>query len=174
MIIKGKDILEAKNRRAEYIKKLSNNQLLITLQLNIPGNIKDQPKYRLFAKHKFIELLNYLQEKKAVIVFQELSFHKTGVEGYCIINNLSADQAKEYTLFLEEKKPSGRILDIDVIFNNNRIERKKKRSCYLCDDLAINCAREKRHSINEILEHINQLIEVELRVADLLLKKETK
>ena len=44
MTISGTDILEAKNRKAEYIQKMSDNQVVITLQLNIPGNIK-VPQY---------------------------------------------------------------------------------------------------------------------------------
>ncbi len=170
MTISGTDILEAKNRRAEYIQKMSDNQVVITLQLNIPGNIKDQSQYQLFAKLKFIELINFLEKKGTVIGFQELRFLKTGPEGYIVINNLSSEHAKKLTSYIEEKTPGGRILDLDVVFNNNRVERKKKRSCYLCDDLAINCAREERHSVDEILKHIHQLIELELKAADLHLK----
>ena len=60
---------------------------------------------------------------------------------------------------IEDTHPLGRIFDIDVIdTDGTKLSRDSFRKCILCDCQAQECARSRRHSVDEMFQAITELI----------------
>ena len=87
----------------------------------------------------------------------------TGYEAY-LITDLPALEAKRVTCDIEDSHPLGRLFDIDVMNGDGTpITRQtvggEPRRCLLCDHEARWCMRNHSHSQEELMAHIQQLIE---------------
>ena len=77
---------------------------------------------------------------------------------------MSAAQAKEVTVEIEEKHPLGRLMDIDVIGPDGvPVSRTgdghPQRRCLICNDDARACMRAATHSVTELLAKIHSMTE---------------
>ena len=87
----------------------------------------------------------------------------TGYEAY-LITDLPALDAKRVTCDIEDSHPLGRLFDIDVMDADGApISRQtvggEPRRCLLCDHEARWCMRNHSHTQEELMNHIQQLIE---------------
>lgn len=136
---------------------------LLSVTMNIPGNIKTSPK----LKQVFEEMI---EEIKASLADQEIIFQhylplKTGSE-YYLLTTLSAQELKKRMITLETQNRLGRLFDLDVLWLNSgkmvAISRQDlglaARQCYVCSENAKSCGRSRKHSIEEMQAVISQII----------------
>ena len=157
------EILNSREERAARQKSLIEeyNNSLISFTLNIPGAKKDSPIYREIHHIGMKKILDDI-EKHAYKILYSQSYHKnTGSEGFIIVD-IDPLELKKMTLHIEETHDLGRIFDIDVLDNNHRqIGRSDlgvgPRKCLICSEDAKVCSRSRRHSIDQLLEKIDEL-----------------
>lgn len=70
---------------------------------------------------------------------------------------------KKITVSIEEKNELGRLFDFDVLNtkgeNISRIQiGLQERKCLLCNENAKGCGRSRKHSIDDLLNKVNQII----------------
>lgn len=158
------DILRCREERVykqnEFIKKY--NCPVISFCMNIPGPIKTN-KNILNAFEEGIKNIFKVLEKNNIKILDKFEIHNfTGDEIILSIRE-NAEKIKDLMIKIEEEHKLGRIFDIDVIdINGEKISRKKFRKCFICDKQAQECARSRKHSVEEMFEKIQELIEKNL------------
>jgi len=156
-----KELLDAREQRAAHqweLMKQYPQSSLISMTLNIPGSVKDRVAYRKALARGMEELKDCFR----VIVFEEIRWLKTGSEVFLVVNEPALD-VKKKAVTVEEQSPIGRLLDIDVIGKEGPVSREKvggkPRKCLICDEDAKVCARSQKHSLEELLEKIDEILE---------------
>jgi holo-ACP synthase / triphosphoribosyl-dephospho-CoA synthase len=146
-------LLIAREKRGVLLARYKiEHGVLMTLQANTPGGQKRHPSaYYLIARYEPLV---------AGFAFSQIASidDDMGPARYYTANQSAAD-LKEKTMRLENT-PLGRLIDIDVHDpkSDRPLSRGSSRMCMICDQPAAVCRRENRHSIEELLESINQTI----------------
>ena len=180
------DLLDSRENRVNHQKELlemyavSNDEIcrnvsLVSMTLNIPGPVKDRPEYRK-ALETGIHRLKAMLEKEAFL-HEETRMLPTGPEGYMIVTG-DPLEIKRAAIAAEEADALGRLFDIDVLVINDEakpgesghysltdirsISRSqlggKPRQCLLCGEDAKACARSRAHSMDDLLQKINEIL----------------
>lgn len=165
--LEGKEIsleklLEARENRAllQQQSLQQYGQTLLSLTLLAAGGVKKNA----LLDYVFEQALNHL-----AILFQQLQIHptaefirplETGHEALFVLP-IDAKQLKKATIVLEDSFPLARLWDIDVIDPQGRLLSRTEfaiapRPCLICEDNAKNCARARKHSLNEIYAEMQQ------------------
>ncbi len=121
------ELLDSREQRVWHQQELLNKYggVLVSVTLNIPGEIKDKPEYRRVMEWGMNRLTDALQENfDGCINHSEIRFLKTGAEGYIVVcNNEGVDEfarkIKAIAINIEDSadnRGAGRLLDIDVLF----------------------------------------------------------
>lgn len=155
------DMMNCRERRAniqtDFVQKF--NCPVISFCLNIPGPIKTNPQIQeLFSlgKESIIEFLSL----KSISINKQLEFHDITGDELLISVNENANILKTAMTHIEESHPLGRLFDIDIIdINNKKISRPSYRKCLICNKQAQECARSRAHSIEEMQNKINELLQ---------------
>jgi holo-ACP synthase len=149
----AKDILKERERRVEHQEKLTEKYKvpIMVIRVNYPGVNKD---------NHISQEISLIMEKIINDIFSSFILYKimkTTAEGPIVIMVIdkSAKDIKQVTLELEEKHTLGRCVDLDVYDEKGEgISRGDyglgMRKCYICEDIAHNCVRSKKHSSEEI------------------------
>lgn len=83
---------------------------------------------------------------------------KTGDELLLAVD-YSAKKIKDLTTDIEETHPVGRLFDLDVIdINGQKLSRPSFRKCIICGCQAQECARTRKHSVNEMQSKIEEML----------------
>lgn len=158
------EILEGKETRALIQRELLEKykKVLISCTLNIPGMYKLNKLYKKAHTIEVVALEKQLHNKDIDIIYKRQNISKAGYETFLVVD-CDLKTAKEITIFIEENNELGRLFDLDVFDEKqNQLSRcdlgYSKRKCLVCSEDAVICARNKTHSIEEILEKINWLI----------------
>lgn len=140
--------------------QMKEHQSLINAKLNIPGPVKNN--YTLLKV--FDAGLNQFLTDQQVIskVIWDLA---TGPEAFIIVDEIPENEKKIASQF-EDQTEFGRLFDIDVLTYKNDFLHPLSRSdfgqparkCLICDQPAKVCARSRTHSVNEMQDYINKLI----------------
>ncbi|NLI53672.1 MAG: citrate lyase holo-[acyl-carrier protein] synthase [Clostridiales bacterium] len=135
---------------------------LVSLTVNVPGSRKKTPASKKAFQAGYQELLRRLSERGLVPVYNETHDNATGYEAYVVVN-LSGSKLKELTVQIENTHPLGRLLDYDIIGRDGAaISRKSlgysERRCFLCNEIAHACARNRTHSMAELYAKIDSMI----------------
>lgn len=149
----AEDILLERERRIEYQEKLVKQYKMpiLVIRVNYPGINKDNSLSQEITKIMEKEICERLSSS---IHYKKKS---TTAEGplvtLCI--NMEASDIKAVTLNLEHNHLLGRCVDLDVYDDTGRsISRQDfghaMRKCYICEDVAHNCVRSKKHSFDEV------------------------
>ncbi|CAJ1182665.1 Apo-citrate lyase phosphoribosyl-dephospho-CoA transferase [Companilactobacillus paralimentarius] len=157
-------ILKSRDMRVKeqlvLLKKLKSNQSLINAKLNIPGPIKNNT----YLIQVFCDgLKRFLQESK--VDYQLIWDVATGPEAFLILNE-SAETSKQTAIEFEDNDNLGRLFDIDVLTENEGVPHPLSRNdfhqagrkCIMCNQPAKVCARSRKHSVKEMQNYINELI----------------
>jgi len=158
------ELLDSRENRVAKQRDLLDNYggILISVTLNIPGPVKDKPKYR-----KALDMAMACIEEKAgnsEIFHRECRYNLTGPEGYLCVGNETFDREawKRITIDVEETHELGRIFDIDVLTTAGGISRSQLglqgRKCLICGEPAKVCARSQKHPMEELLAKIDELL----------------
>ena len=156
------EILTGREERVRIRNRhLSENIFVCQVILNIPGYPKRMPNDEKAVEslgRAFIDKWTHLPQLEKKI---------TNAAGACWVGFFLGDQAaakkaKEIAVNIEEKNPEGRIFDIDIIVPEKTITRSDlglpSRKCLICDRPAKECARDRRHSYEELRSVIEKLI----------------
>ena len=149
------EILNERENRVRLISLLEEKYkcTIISLRVNYPGENKCNNisigVCTIIGKELLREFKNYLNVQWYL-----------GAEGPIFIMAVHGKpyEIKKAALSIEDKHPLGRLVDIDVYSQGSGISRKDlnmpPRKCFICEDSAHNCARSRKHSLEEIEEFI--------------------
>lgn len=132
------------------------NNTLINIRVNYPGIMKNNYVSLGIVK----EICNLIiSEFKDDILYKKFDITAEGPIINMIINKNAID-VKYKVVDIEENHFLGRCVDIDVYDKcGSGLSRAKlgleQRKCYICNDIAQNCVRSRKHNISEIEEFIN-------------------
>ncbi|MFM2486355.1 citrate lyase holo-[acyl-carrier protein] synthase [Celerinatantimonas yamalensis] len=136
---------------------------LVVLSLVIPGAIKDKPNYRqlLQVGKQTCQLL--FSQNLWSIRRQETFMSETGLYSLWLVAHPAA-HIKAQTILAEQSHPLGRLWDIDVLDQSARPMSRQQlgypqRRCFMCQHSAHECARSRRHSLEQIHRHIEELLD---------------
>ena len=94
-------------------------------------------------------------------IAEELRDLETGFEGYFVVQ-LEPLDAKHAVCGIEDQHPLGRLMDIDVVTEEGPLSRAAiglpERKCLLCDRPARECMRARRHTLDELLRAIEDIV----------------
>lgn len=159
------DILESREARSmrqrEYIEKWKCP--LICFMLNIPGPVKISDAYREVFEKGILNIKDKIFEKGFISVEEKTIDLFTGYEFYMSVKGDIAELKKAMTE-IEEENRLGRLFDIDVIgLDGKKISRlevgMQPRKCLICENPSHVCSRSRAHSVEEMICHIQKLIE---------------
>jgi len=137
---------------------------LICLTVNAPGSWKNSPAARQAFRAGCSELLRQLALCGVSPVLCETSDSITGCEAFLVVN-MHETLLKELTVQIENAHPLGRLLDYDVIGRDGMAISRVSlgypaRKCLLCGEPAHACARNQTHSMEELHNQIDSMIEL--------------
>ena len=172
------DLLDSRENRVNHQKELLEQypgSTLISITPNSPGPVKDRPEYRRALEtglHRLKAMLNF-----EAIPYEEFRPLITGPEGYLVVNG-DPMAIKKAAVAAEEADALGRLFDMDVLVINDAavpdecghysltdirsISRDQlgaePRKCLLCGENAKACARSRAHSMDDLLNKINEIL----------------
>lgn len=178
------DLLDARENRVSHQKELLNKYpgaVLISMTLNIPGPVKDSPRYRKALETGLHRLKTILADRcgsegSFTILHEEFRPLATGPEAYLVVQGDAASSAavsanfaldiKKAAVSVEEGSALGRLFDMDVLIPGENfpsiISRSQlgaaPRRCLLCEEDAKACARSRAHTMDQLLEKINEIL----------------
>ncbi len=159
--IQLKDILSCRERRAyiqaDYIKKY--HCPVISFCMNIPGPVKTNPAVRkAFDAGKYE--LNARLGTEQVHILDCAEFHGDTGDELIMAAECPAERLKEIAVFIEETPPLGRLYDIDILDETGRkLSRSIRRKCIICGRDAYECARSRTHSVEELQNEIEKILQ---------------
>lgn len=153
-------VLEARDRRVEFIEKLiDKDKLVLSLRANYPGVNKDNGITR-----KLIDIMH-----RCIIEEFEINYSKyincgEGPVYIYTVNSKNPFNIKEKAIKLEEEHQCGRLIDLDVYYQNIKSisredSQKTRRKCFLCGNDAFICIRNKNHTLKEITTYFKRIVE---------------
>lgn len=148
---------EARSRELEAFAKAYPQDCLVCLKLNIPGPVKDHPRFEALFQEGVDEFINLYPEA------QELSRHR-GITGSEITWRLvkEAQGVKKDLVTLEEAYPRYRLFDFDVMVKGQAISRQDlnlpERHCLICHQPAKVCGRSRSHDLPTLLSYLDDLL----------------
>lgn len=162
-------ILASRDRRVELQQRLveKNPQYtLVSAKLNIPGPIKNSKLITQFFIDELLCFEHQLQQKGVLYkVAEEWLTAASGPERFYLIK-LDSFHVKQLTTQFEESAKQRRLFDLDVLtlFHEKVVSISREqlhqdpRKCLLCDQNAKECARSRKHSLEELQSKITTLI----------------
>lgn len=158
------EMLTARELRVEQ-QKLMTEKFgcpLLCFFLNIPGPMKTGENYQWAFCEGIIRIEKSLRSSKMQVKEEKIRVLHTGYEYYAAVE---ADpwELKESMEEIEERDSLGRLFDIDVLTKNlTKISRTESggnlRRCLICEEPAYACAGSRKHSVEEMLVHIDKVI----------------
>ena len=154
-------MLAARERRAAsqqaFLEKY--RRPLLSFCLNIPGPVKTTPELRTLFDQTCHEIQACLRDLGLTIADSQTIHEATGDE-YLLAFAGDAPTVKAAMTQLEESRPLGRLFDIDILTaEGQKLSRLVPRRCLLCDRQAQDCARSRRHSVRELTDRIETLLQ---------------
>jgi len=152
------NILDAREKRKTTIEKLAQNgAFLVCLKANTPGINKTR-----FSSYLLLRIFHSILMEKWVV--NHVYFYE-GEDGPFLIydvKNKDANTLKIAAVDIEETHFLGRLIDIDVYKKGELITRGSLhlpvRTCMICGDDVHRCQRLEKHSLSELLMHIDDLL----------------
>lgn len=134
---------------------------LLVLTLVVPGPVKDSALTRGIFNLGWAALLRLCAEQGWPSPQAEALALATGCEGFVALR-VDAQRVKDCAMQLEVSRPIGRLWDIDVLDTQGRILSRRdiglpERRCLLCGQPAKICARQRRHSSEQLLHEMERM-----------------
>lgn len=131
---------------------------VLSFALNIPGPVKTNKQlHNCFAAAT--DAINKTLSTMNISVLESIQFNdKTGDELLLCFDG-DASLVKNAMTKLEEEHPLGRLYDIDIIgIDGMKLSRHAFRKCLICDCQAQECARSRKHSVEEMQNKIVEML----------------
>ena len=104
------------------------------------------------------ELLKALSAHNITILHTE-EFHEPSGDELIMALDAPAEDIKTLATEIEESHPLGRLFDMDVIGTDGmKLSRGTYRKCIICGCQAQECARSRKHSVEELQAKIEELL----------------
>ena len=150
-------ILVDREKRKILINQLTRKYNVVCLKANIPGLYKNL----CYAKI----IISYFDKKLKETGYFNKYVYKSHDGPYVLYTydklNVDVRYLKAKMMELEDSERIGRLVDLDV-FGSEPVSISRssnsRRKCLLCDEYAVNCARSKRHSYEELLDKIQEIV----------------
>jgi holo-ACP synthase len=162
------EMMTARDLRSQHQQELLGaypGKTLITITMNIPGPIKNSPEISRVFEDGYAKVV-----AKMAPIFKEVNDPetKTGREAYIIVEN-TPKEAKYAMLDVESQTALRSLFDLDVVYQKDGNIRQLSRTqlgfpgrkCFICGNLAKVCARNRVHTVEEMQEKIERMIELE-------------
>lgn len=159
------EMLDAREQRVATQKELletAPEASLLSATMNIPGEVKNS----LTLTAVFLEVIEEVEQQllDQVPIVNFYRNEKTGPEYYLAVS-LSPQELKKIMVKIEETHPYGRLVDLDVLWGNEELKSLHRgdlglppRRCFVCQEEAKVCGRNRRHSIEAMQEKITEMI----------------
>lgn len=161
------EMLSVREERVAIQKKLLADEpeaILVSMTMNIPGPIKNNQE----LTDVFLAVVAAVKKELGNSLIQPPVYRnlKTGAEYYCLVQT-APDLVKKQLIKIEQTHPYGRLLDLDVLFLEGAQLRTVSRTelgysprqCFICQEGAKVCGRQRTHSVAEMHQAIHQLIQ---------------
>ena len=149
----AEDILIERERRIQHQEKLMKQYKMpmLVIRVNYPGVNKDN--YVSQEITKIMDEAIYNKISSSIYYKEKITSAEGPIVIMCI--HKRATDIKAMVLDIESHHILGRCVDLDVYDESgNSISRQdfglEMRKCYLCEDIAHNCVRSKKHSKEEV------------------------
>jgi holo-ACP synthase len=159
------EILNARETRANTQKELIDRYktTLVSFTLNIPGAEKNSPVLTRIHEMGIDLLEEELRKHNIKIVHKVIRNSAAGAEAFISMDADPLD-VKTITVGIEEKDEIGRLFDFDVLtIKMEQVSRTQiglnERKCLLCNGRAKVCGRSRKHSIEDLLNKVNRIID---------------
>ncbi|MDR2180589.1 MAG: citrate lyase holo-[acyl-carrier protein] synthase [Synergistaceae bacterium] len=155
-------LLDAREERWLRRLTLSEGGTLLTLTLNIPGPDKGLPRWLQFRDEVRPHLERALTDNNFPFtrVFSRVT--AAGPEDHFLLT-AQAPALKRAMVDFEERHPGGRLLDLDVMAWGEPLGREAlglpPRLCLCCPRPAKDCAAAARHSLDEVLNAADRILQ---------------
>ena len=157
------DMMQAREARAQAQRTLASRYpgaTIVCLTMNIAGPVKTTPEIERAFSWGWDAVRAVSTPRGALFDAQIHPF--TGPEGILAVR-ADARELKRRLCLLEDGKPIGRLLDVDVIGpDGTKLERTalglSARRCLLCGEAAPVCARSRAHTVDELFSRAHELI----------------
>ena len=165
-------MLDAREKRVSVQSELISRyqRPMICFTMNIAGPVKNSPLIRRGFEWGNELLKNQLRRARLPVLHFEERNEATGNEAFYIVD---ADPLalKELTAEIEDGSELGRLFDMDVLdLGGTKIEREtlklKARRCLICNGPAKECARSRRHSVQELQQKTRRILREAFRRQD--------
>ena len=164
------DMMMARDRRAQRQRALLARfpgQTLLCFTMNIPGPEKDSPLIRRGAALGRRLLKKGFLRLGVEPLHQEDHEEFTGAESLFALP-LPPLTVKRMAADIEEATPAGRVFDLDVLRPDGaKVDRREVglpgRRCLICGQPAQVCARARTHTVSELRERTDALLDAALR-----------
>ena len=162
------EMLDARERRAQRQMQLLQQYgtTLICFTMNIAGPVKNSPLIRRgFEMGRRLLEQQLMVAKAKILHFEEIN-ENTGNEAIVVLD-CDALTAKRAAVIIEDHTEAGRLFDMDVLRpDGSKVDRQElkldARRCLLCGGIAQNCARSRTHTVQQLQERTQQLLETAL------------
>lgn len=158
------EMLNAREARCYTQRRLLDQykKTMICFTLNIPGPVKILPGIPSAYYDGCQRIEAVLNRDLVLILHLETVKEKTGYEAYYCVD-ASPEFVKERMIALEDSDSLGRLFDIDVLrTDGTKVSREElgfpPRSCLLCGEPAHACSRSRTHSVEELVAHIQKIL----------------
>ena len=157
-----KDILAARETRAALREELRQTSGLpvLTFSINCPGPTKDSASIRSLLRHA-VDCFRELAAARDLFSHEERFFYPP--TGPFVLLAIAGDATlfKRLAAQIEDLPEYGRLLDIDVYDSDGQQLSRTQfglplRSCFLCEDDAITCMRQGRHTAADLQQEFQR------------------
>lgn len=157
-----RDMMECREVRAFLQKQYIDEYAapVISFCMNIPGPVKTNDNILHGFESGKAAILSALSSENINVNATTEIHEKTGDE-LILSASATAEQLKDIATEIEESHPFGRLFDIDILnVDGQKLSRSTFRKCILCDRQAQECARSRRHTVDEMFVKINEMLGV--------------
>jgi len=159
---KYEELLNYRVKKCQTIVKLHSlhREPVMTLRANYPGTLKNNELTRLINEEISKTLVETFQKK---ILVEEKFDTPEGPTIFYVVKG-DARTLKENAIFIEQHHELGRFVDIDVYdvdeeYAVTRLELAyEPRKCFLCDEPAKECSRNKVHDVKDLIAFMEESI----------------
>ena len=161
-------MMKARENRQAIQQKLlrEHDSTLLVFTMNIPGDEKISPLIieGFNAGNRLITDLFKRNRIQIIHSYSQVLF--TGCESYYAVNADALQLKKQLTL-IENQGRLGQLFDLDVIdHTGHKIDREEiglgPRKCLICDQPAKLCGRSRNHSVTELQNKVNEILNEEI------------
>jgi len=164
-VVALEQVLEARERRAarQAAALARFRRPLVSATVVMPGPVKDCLLSRRLLVKAYHEIGGVASAKAWPMLSREVFWQATGPEAFLVVDALPED-LKAAMIGIEACHPLGRLWDLDVVAPGPRIVSRKDlgfapRKCLVCDLPAAECGRSRRHSLEQLLETMQAMVD---------------